>query len=285
MNSLEHIIHGTASAEDALKIEAEGFRVLEGRATVSGDLIYAFKWATDIKMRQWSKSESGVNEGEQGRIVIMNVPYGFVVNYATQTDIAVDEENKQTTGYTSKYQSGRRQLGIYKKDSKASLVAAGKVDKNKVTVPSEEIILRILPAEELGAILHEFDTDVRQLHKIDFERYTQEIAHVVEMEQKNFVAPGTDVRKIIAKLLRTTVEAEVINMIRSLSVDVKKAKGFTVYNRGELKDKPVNIPQLHQELEKMKSVVDAPDFTMGMGNVDRYLRRSIALMLGDLQRQ
>ncbi len=46
MKSPEFITHGTSSEKDAEKIKNEGFKAQEGRTTVSGDLIYAFEWAT-----------------------------------------------------------------------------------------------------------------------------------------------------------------------------------------------------------------------------------------------
>ena len=56
MKSPEFITHGTSSEKDAEKIKNEGFEAQEGRATVSGDLIYAFEWATKQERRKGSKS-------------------------------------------------------------------------------------------------------------------------------------------------------------------------------------------------------------------------------------
>ena len=113
MRSPEYVTHGTSSEADAEKIQQEGFEAQEGRATVSGDLIYAFEWATKQEKRNGSKSETEIEEGEKGRMVIMKVPEDKSVDYATHTGIEVDDEVKEVSGYTSKYVSGRKQLAIY----------------------------------------------------------------------------------------------------------------------------------------------------------------------------
>jgi len=113
MRSPEFVVHGTSSERDAEKIEKEGFKALEGRATVSGNLIYAFDWATKQERRKGSKSKSEVGKEEKGRIVIMKVPEDKSIDYAIHTDIEVDEVSKEITGYSSKYESGRKQLAIY----------------------------------------------------------------------------------------------------------------------------------------------------------------------------
>ena len=43
----------------------------------------------------------------------MKVPEDKSVNYATHTNIEIDESSKEITGYSSKYESGRKQLAIY----------------------------------------------------------------------------------------------------------------------------------------------------------------------------
>jgi hypothetical protein len=95
MKSPEYIAHGTTSADDARKIESEGFLAEEGRATVSADLIYAFGWATEQERRRGSKSESEIEDGETGRIIIMKTPAERSIDVATHTDIAGDDEKKE----------------------------------------------------------------------------------------------------------------------------------------------------------------------------------------------
>ncbi|MDP7466399.1 MAG: hypothetical protein QGH85_02135 [Candidatus Pacebacteria bacterium] len=81
MKSPEFIAHSMSSEKDAEKIKNEGFEAQEGRATVSGDLIYAFEWATTQERRKGSKSESEIGEEEKGRMIILKVPAVHLIQY------------------------------------------------------------------------------------------------------------------------------------------------------------------------------------------------------------
>ncbi len=349
MKSPEFITHGTSSEKDAEKIKNEGFEAQEGRATVSGDLIYAFEWATKQERRKGSKSESEIGEEEKGRMVIMKVPEDKSVDYATHTDIEVDETSKEITGYSSKYESGRKQLAIYdegdvaekrekieqaKKElkevdaqfstffrennidpdqikSKEDLVEAIKpfdiekkieilkkaeelekqrIEKRKeaepnVAISQENILMSVVPTAELGIKLGELSQKIRNLEAVDLENFTDEISKVIEDNKENFLASGLDVREVVGNLLASTMETEVVNMVRSLSMDVKRAQGYEIYNRGkdEVKEKVVDKEQLKQKLEKILSIVEADNFDIGMENLNRYIRMNVRKLLEELK--
>lgn len=235
MKSPEFITHGTSSEKDAEKIKNEGFEAQEGRATVSGDLIYAFEWATKQERRKGSKSESEIGEEEKGRMVIMKVPEDKSVDYATHTNIEVDETSKEIAGYSSKYESGRKQLAIYnegdvvekrekieqakkelkeldaqfsaffrennidpdqvksKEDlieviksfdiekkieilKKAEEMERQRTEKRKeaesnVSISQENILMSIVPTQELGEKLGELSQKIRGLEKVELENF------------------------------------------------------------------------------------------------------------------
>lgn len=349
MKSPEFITHGTSSEKDAEKIKNEGFEAQEGRATVSGDLIYAFEWATKQERRKGSKSESEVGEEEKGRMVIMKVPEDKSVDYATHTGVEVDEEAKEISGYSSKYESGRKQLAIYdegdvaekrekieqaKKElkeidaqfsaffqenginpeqikSKEDLVEAIKsfdiekkieilkkaeelerqrAEKRKLAEPNisisqENILMSVVPTAELGEKLGELSQKIRNLEAVDLENFTEEISKIIEDNKENFLASGLDVREVVGNLLTSTMETEVVNMVRSLSMDVKRAQGYEIYNRGkdEVKEKEVDKEQLKQKLEKILSIVEADNFDIGMENLNRYIRLNVKKLSEELK--
>ncbi|MCI0597469.1 hypothetical protein L0Y34_00105 [Candidatus Parcubacteria bacterium] len=350
MKSPEFITHGTSSEKDAEKIKNEGFEAQEGRATVSGDLIYAFEWATKQERRKGSKSESEIGEEEKGRMVIMKVPEDKSVDYATHTDIEVDEASKEITGYSSKYESGRKQLAIYdegdvvekrekieqaKKElkeidaqfssffkennidhdqikSKEDLIEAIKsfdIEKKieilkkaeelerqraekrrlgepNVAISQENILMSVVPTAELGEKLGELSQKIRGLEKVELENFTEELSKIIEDNKENFLASGLDVREVVGNLLTSTMETEVVNMVRSLSMDVKRAQGYEIYNRGkdEVKEKEVDKVQLKEKLEKILSIVEADNFDIGMENLNRYIRVNVKKLLEELGR-
>lgn len=349
MKSPEFITHGTSSKEDAKKIELGGFKAQEGRATVSADLIYSFEWATEQGRRKGSKSGSEVTEGEAGRMVILKVPEDKQVDRATHTELAVDNENKELTGYSLKYISGRKQLGIYpegdvvqkrkeieeaKKEiagirqdantylaslgidvesikSKEDLIHAIKpldieqqidvlkkaeeYEKNlkqarskaesPIDIGRENVLMSIIPSPELGTKLENLKNQIYALEKVDFEQYASDLATIIETNKDNFLAAGIDVWRVMRTMLESTTEAEVMNMIRSLSVDVKRANGYTVFNRGgdKIVEKAIDKDQLRQKLERIKSTVESENFDIGMENLNRYIRININLFLEELK--
>jgi hypothetical protein len=349
MKSPEFITHGTSSEKDAEKIKNEGFEAQEGRATVSGDLIYAFEWATEQERRKGSKSESEIGKEEKGRIVIMKVPEDKSVDYATHTDIEVDETSKEITGYSLKYESSRKQLAIYnegdvvekrkkieqaKKElkeinaqfsaffkenninqdqvkSKEDLVEAIKffdiekkieilkkaeelekqrTEKRRLAEPNvaisqENVLMSVVPTAELGEKLGELSQKIRGLEKVELENFTKELSKIIEDNKENFLASGLDVHEVVRSLLISTIETEVVNMVRSLSMDVKRAQGYEIYNRGkdEVKEKEVDKGQVEQKLEKILSIVEADNFDIGIENLNRYIRMGVKKLLEELK--
>jgi hypothetical protein len=131
MKSPEYIVHGTTSKKDAEGIEKAGFKAEEGRATVSASLIYALEWAMEDQKRGGSKSKTELANGETGRIIVMRTPYDTHIDYATHTNVHIDGEAKELSGYITKYVSGRKQLGIYSGSENETVTKREKIESVK----------------------------------------------------------------------------------------------------------------------------------------------------------
>jgi hypothetical protein len=348
MKSKEFIIHGTSSEKDAKNIQKEGFKAEEGRATIYKDLIYAVEWATQKERRRGSKSKTPVGKNEIGRMIIMKLPENRKVDYATHTNIEIDESSKEIKGYSSKYQSGRRQFAIYneknivekrkkiekaKKEleeienafktflqenninpnqikSKEDLINATKSfdieqkikilqqiekfekdikEKRKEAEPEtfiskENILMSIVPTKELQEKLNELNDKIKSLETIDLEKFTEQISQIIKNNKENFIASSLDIKEIIKSLLTSTIETEAVRIIRSLSLDVKRAKGYKIYNRGEkeTKEKSVDKEQLKQKLEKIRSIIESNNFNIGIESVNKYIKININKLLKEL---
>src|SRR3989344_1735105 len=272
MKSLEYIIHGTSSDADAEKIKEDGFIAEEGRATVSADLIMAFKWASNKDKRKASKSESKVESGEGGRIVIMRTPDNKTVDYGKDTDIVVDNQDKEVSGFTSRYQSGRRYLAIYNK---------GEDQDSEAVIPKEDILMSIVPTSELEEKLDELKKKIKNLEKVNLIEFTEALVEIIRNNKDNLVSSGDIIHEVVGNLLVSTIEAEVMNIVRTVAVDVKRAKGYKIYNKGEDKteEKDVNVEKLKQELERYQSIVESSDFDIGIDSLNRYIKTSIHKLL------
>ena len=348
MKSPEFITHGTSSVQDAEKIQNEGFKAEEGRATVSADLIYSFEWATDESKRKGSKSKTEIEDGKIGRMIIMSVPEDQHIDYSVHTDIEIDDETKSISGYSSKYVSGRKQLAIYEERDVISkrreleqyktelaelqsqigdLCKRYNIDYNsiqtrddflratnsfeysqkvnirreaeniynqiqvkrklaepEVLLPQENILISVVPTEDLGNVLTELKSKIEAVEKVDIEFFIDSITQIISENKDNFIASGVDTREIIGNLVESTIETEVMNLIRSLAGDVKRAQGYKVYNRGtdEVKEKEVNKEELVDKLERIQTIVDDNNFDIGMENLNRYIKINIKRLLNEL---
>ncbi len=268
---------------------------------------------------------------------------------ATHTDVSVDDETKEVTGYSLKYVSGRKQLGIYpagdsleKRDdietvkqdvatayqelktyledfgvdlgninSEDDLVVAtdhhdvaqqveiidtvasytGRLSALRqeaevpIDIPREDILMSIVPSLELGEKLERLKREIYALETIDLDAYVSELVATIEADDENSVVAGTDIENVVRTLLIATLEAEVMTMVRSLSMDLKRAQGYAVFNRGkeDLVDKHVDRDALKSKLESVKRKVESDDFDIGVENLNRYIRMNLKRMLDELQ--
>lgn len=85
-------------------------------------------------------------------------------------------------------------------------------------------------------------------------------------------------------MIETTLEAEVINAIRSLSLDVKRATGYKVYNRGgtDLIEKIVDAEALNEKLHAIKDFASSEQFSFGDKRLRRYIQREVSNLISEL---
>jgi hypothetical protein len=347
MKSPEYILHGTSSEKDSGSILEKGFNAEVGRATVSGDLIYAYEWAVEQSKRKGSKSQSELGEGETGRIIVMKTPDDKHVDYATHTGVEVDDEEKQITGYSLKYVSGRKQLGIYDTDAvgtrkelesvkekiallkqqqseylegvgidvrnlrgeedilaathdfaveeqqtilsrveefQAAIEQLRKDAERGVHIDTEYVALSIVPSETLGAVIQRLGESIRSLQHIDIPTYIEELKQVIESDAGNVIDSDVALQDVLEKIVIETVKTEIVNMVRTLALDVKRAQEYEVFNRGtdEKVDKTVDKEQLVLKLEKINEIVSAPDFDIGLPELNRYVTQSLKKLREEL---
>jgi len=160
-----------------------------------------------------------------------------------------------------------------------------KIAEPKVAIEKENILMSLVPTPELGQKLSELGRKIENLEKIDLETFTEDISKLIESEKENFLAAGLDVREVVGNLLATTLETEVMKMIRSYSLDVKRVNGFEVFDREEEKEykKEVDKEELRQKLEKILSIVEADNFDIGMENLNMYVRMNMRKLLEELK--
>ncbi|MFA5870403.1 MAG: hypothetical protein WC842_00735 [Candidatus Paceibacterota bacterium] len=244
MKSPEYVTHGTPSEKDAKNIEKKGFKAEEGRATVSTNLLYAYEWATDLSRRHGSKSETKPNEGEEGRIVIMKVPEGKRVDYATHSNIEVDKDKKEVSAYVDKYVSGKKQLAIYESENP-------KIRREEIENAKEEISSL---KEEAEKYLKSLDIDssriksredlVKQIENFDIGKQIEILKSVEDYD-----------KKINSKRKEAEIPLSLDQESILLSVRPSKELGKELE---KFKSEIVNLksPDLEEYLEKLSEIIE-----------------------------
>jgi hypothetical protein len=351
MQSPEYIVHGTSSETDAEGIKREGFEAQEGRATVSGDLSYALRWATEAERRQGSKSTTEVKPEDSGRIVVMETPKDVQVDYATHTDVDVDEASREVTGYSSKFVSGRRQLGLFREgdvvsrrreleeaksalklvsgDLRATLRGAGidyqegdtneslsrkmasldlstrarlltqadrarqeisrlrKLAEEPIAIGREHVLMSIVPSEAFRREVDQFTSNVEKFESVDLNEVAERCASIILHEKENHVADNADVQGIVRRLLETTRESILVNLVRGLAMEVKRAKGYAIYNRGrsERKEVEVDPSELRRRIERFRTAVEPENSSRSSSALIEYVRRSLKSLESELNEE
>lgn len=279
MRKLEYLTHGTIVNErDAQKIENKGFEALEGRATVSGDLTYAFEWATNKKRHE---GKLDVPQRAERKIFILNLSDDKEIFYdVNDGGVKINKSKKEITGKTARYPSRRRHLAIYEKDKIIDLK-----NRQKLTVSQNNILMSIIPDKKLGKVLERLKKKISNLESLDLDEHAKEIVDVVRENKNNYIAQNIDEEKVIRSLLITTIESIVTNRIRSWSLDIKKFQGYSVRdkNKGERGVSSLNPEKLMNKLLQLKEKLDDYTFGTGIKEVDRYLHSKTKLLIAELK--
>lgn len=160
----------------------------------------------------------------------------------------------------------------------------GKLAEPNVAISQENILMSIVPSPELGEKLAELSQKIRDLKKVNLPQFTEEISKIIEDNKENFLTPDRDVREVVKNLLVSTLETEVVNMVRPLFVEVKRAQGYAIYNRGqhEIKEGGVDKELLKQKLTKALASVGEDGFDIGLMNLNRYMKTHLRRLDAEL---
>jgi len=210
MQSPEFVLHGTSSEEGAKLINTEGFGTREGFPNVSANLLYAYKWATDKKDVK-NRVRKGAVEGSigAGRIILIKVPDGLKVGYRDITEINIDSETKEALGHVKNYVSGRNQLTFRQEKEE------DRKRRQPLNIDPENICISVKPTEALGDTLKNLKKDIRSLSQLDRQRYVHELTYFFEVDETNKLS-HEELQPIMEELVKSTIESEVVMMMRTL---------------------------------------------------------------------
>ena len=125
-------------------------------------------------------------------MVIMKVPEDKSVNYATHTNIEIDESSKKSQVILQSMNLVENNLRFM---TKVMLSKRKLAWSQNVAISQENILMSVVPTAELGKKLSEL-SKIRNLEAVDLENFTEEISKIIEDNKENFLASGLDVWKL-----------------------------------------------------------------------------------------
>lgn len=206
----------------------------------------------------------------------MKVPDGVTVKYGNITERNVDDDKHEVTGHVKNYTSGRNQLAFYHEKEEQR-------QPGKKFLPNANIELSIEPTEELGSILKGLETDIKNFGEINMDEYANKLTNIIMKDEVNRL-PQEEILPILQTLVKTTVESEIVQLMRVLELNVFRAKGYKTFNNGVSIDdwRFMDKETLRQHLEKLKD--KTYNFKAGTNTevYKRYVKSGISYLINEL---
>lgn len=260
LKDVSFFLHGTSSLIDAERIQENGLSVREGRATVSTDLEHALKWAMGAN-RHYSESQTERDDDEIGRIIVVGKPDDYKIDYGLYTDATI--KDKEVTGSPIKYASGRKQLALYRPDSKKEdLRSITKDERERLTLAPECIEAVIKPSEEMQDLISGLSIKVKKLEEFNISDYSKKLADAIKKDSGNKVTG--DVNELSRQLITTTVESIAISKMRNLYLDILTAKGFKIFENTETQSRPRDLSIVSDEVSALYNKSHQGNFDIGI---------------------
>src|SRR5690242_13799954 len=122
LSRVRYVVHGSSNATESVSIMDEGLRFVEGRPTLSTNIIHAHDWSVNPQ-KQAQSMGMGTMIGEPGDVFVCAVPPDLHVGYGIFTTAYVDRALKRVSGAPLRYAGSRKQLSFYKSpDTEAARV-------------------------------------------------------------------------------------------------------------------------------------------------------------------
>ena len=266
--NLRFVLHGTSSKTDLDKIKDTGLNFTIGRATVSGNLAHALRWATEHERREhFSKSGTNITPHETGAIILLSVPEEYQTGLGTYTSAKIDADKKIIDGDVLKFIGGLKQLGIYprgdlkatrtkleqEKESLGRIKALGnqaEIDKQNLLanpvgkIDRENILAIINPTPGLSDFLASIGNQL--LGQTDLTFLTQTLASLCE---------GKISTEVCKELIYSTIESIIVSKVRNLVIQTKIFQGYRIFN----KDNDITADQTTMDKAKIIQAIGKLD--------------------------
>ena len=291
LNRVRFVVHGSSNATESVSILDEGLRFVEGRPTLSTNIVHAHDWTVNPQ-KQAQSHGMGEVLGEPGDVMVCAVPPNLHLGYGIFTTAYVDRMLKRVSGAPLRYAAGRKQLSFYKTaDTEASRVHVESEVANgylidqmpQLLLEPKYVIGRFAPSPVFDSVVTQLDVAVRSMQPLEYERLETSLH---ELFRPTIAANAAYAASAIHDIIIGTVESVVISRLRMMRWQGLALLGFTFFE-GKQPVKIAPVKDLTEQQRRMdelgRTLASSALFTAELGWLKDYVAHELELMRLELE--
>lgn len=291
LSRVRFVVHGSSNATESVSILDEGLSFVEGRPTLSTNIVHAHDWTVNPQKQAQSR---GLGEvlGEPGDVVVCAVPPNLHLGYGIFTTAYVDRALKRVSGAPLRYAAGRKQLAFYKTaDTEAARVHLESEIANgylidqmpQLLLEPKYVIGRFAPGPVFDSVVTQLDVAVRSMQPLEYARLE---ASLGDLFRPTIDANAAYAASAIHDIIVGTVESVVISRLRMMRWQGLALLGFGFFEgKQAVKIAPVKdlVEQRRRMDELGRTLASSALFTGDLVWLKSYVAHELELMRLELE--
>lgn len=290
LGNVRFVLHGTSNGADSRAILSGGLRFVEGRPTVSTNLIHAQDWTVN-PVKQAQSLGQGAVAGDPGDVIVCTIPSNFYLGYGVFTNAYVDRQLKRVTGAPLRYAAGRKQLAFYLDANTEtarmhveSEVANGfSLSQRPQFVLEPKFLMGSFRGPVLSELAKQLDVAAKMFEPVNFGSFEEALREqFTVMNQANVVLVPTIARDVLIG----TIESVVISRMRMMRWQGLALLGFVfTENHQQVQIEPVRdlVEQRARIDELGRRLATSALFTAEISWLKSYVATQLELMRIELE--
>ncbi len=290
LSRVRFVLHGASNVRDFASIMETGLKFVEGRPTISTNLVHAQDWTVNSEKQARSRG-GGTILNEPGRVVVCTVSPSLHLGYGAFTTAYIYRAIKRVSGAPLRYASARKQLAFYltaDTESARERIEAevfngyGLGWRPEFNLEPQYILGSFDSAGGFEALVKQLDATIRLLEPIDYTWLEESLRRVFRLRV------GADpalVPAMIRNIVVGTVESIIMSRLRMMRCQGLGLLGFVFEERGKLVEvaKVANIARQRQRIDEFgRRLASSSLFAAELAWLKPYATQQLGLMRGEL---
>lgn len=251
---IKFVVHGTSNPADTAAILANGLTFIEGRPSVSTNLVHAHEWTTSMKKQKQQAGAAGVVE--TGSVIVVEVPPNLHLGYGIFTSAFVNRADKKVTGAPLRYAAARKQLAFYLDPDTTADRAKIETEISEGYSEDQRPAYIIEPRYVLGsfastpgfdAVVKQLDVSIRSLEAVDTDRLEGAFR---DLFAGSAPEASEDLPAALRGLINGTVESILISRLRMMRWQGLRALGYAFFE-GPLEVQVSSVSGVDEQLRRI----------------------------------